>query len=174
MLGELRKYLQFCTPFHSVCQFTDETYVPLARCGAVRMSWGAWGCTSHRCSGESGAWHRFIYLFAKMLYLCTTSLPLWCLCAHLFRLSVSDAFLFVPVCLVSAIMLPDIPRGTTAYYYVLARTTKTGKTAKGPKILTVLHRPGTQSASFFFKSRVYDYFSSFDSCVVYSVGPHVS
>ena len=43
MLGELRKYLQFCTPFHSVCQFTDETYVPLARCGAVRMSWGAWG-----------------------------------------------------------------------------------------------------------------------------------
>ena len=133
MLGELRKYLQFCTPFHSVCQFTDETYVPLARWGSKNVL-GCLGCTSHRCSGESGAWHRFF--FAKMLYLCTTSLPLWCLCAHLFRLSVSDAFLFVPVCLVSAIMLPDIPRGTTTYYYVLARTTKTeGKQPRVPKSL---------------------------------------
>ena len=164
MLGELRKYLQFCTPFHSVCQFTDETYVPLARCGAVRMSWGAWGAPLTDAVGKVEP--DIDFFFAKMLYLCTTSLPLWCLCAHLFRLSVSDAFLFVPVCLVSAIMLPDIPRGTTTYYYVLARTTKTeGKQPRVPKSL--LSSTGrVPKVQVFFKSRVYDYFSSFDCCVV--------
>ena len=163
MLGELRKYLQFCTPFHSVCQFTDETYVPLARWGSENVL-GCLGCTSHRCSGESGAWHRFFlqrcFTCALLPYLCDVFVLIYFVFLWVMHFFSCLSVWFLRLCCRTS---HGALLRTTTYSHAPQKQRKNSQGSQNPYCPP---QAGYPKCKFFFKSRVYDYFSSFDCCVV--------